>query len=185
MLYLQVRQHQLIPAFALTDYKVQGQTLRQFIINVCRRHRMPWMTLASFYVLVSRVREMAGLRVLHHDQAGLNAVSELLPDPYLHAWVNGFDEEGNWKDELAAAALKAVRAIQGPAKKAAAAAKKKRRKVTWGRPGGGPRGGPGGVPGGQKSASQPRKGQRRAAGSPTKAAGSSKAARKRAPKDAP
>ena len=177
MPYLQVRQHQLIPAFALTDYKVQGQTLRHFIINVCRRHRMPWMTLASFYVLVSRVREMAGLRVLHRDQAGLDAVSELMPDPYLHAWVHGFDEEGYWKDELAAAALKAVRAIQGPAKKAAAAAKKKRRTVTWGRPGGGP--------GGQKSAAQPRKGLRRAAGSPTKAAGSSKAARKRAPNDAP
>ena len=63
---------------------------------------MPWMTLAAFYVLVSRVREAAGLRLLQDDNEGLNAVEELKGDEYLHAWECGYDEDGCWDDARAA-----------------------------------------------------------------------------------
>ena len=75
--------------FAITDFKLQGRTLRKLVLSVCRRQRMPWMTLASFYVLVSRVRELDGLRLLQKDPEGLRAVRELLTDEYLHAWEEG------------------------------------------------------------------------------------------------
>ena len=50
------------------------------------------MTLASFYVLISRVRELDGLRLLQKDSAGLWAVSQLTTDEYLHGWEHGYDE---------------------------------------------------------------------------------------------
>ena len=58
----------------------------KLIVSVCKRQRLPWMTLDSFYVLISRVREMSGLRLLQNDKAGLAAVGELQPDEMLYAW---------------------------------------------------------------------------------------------------
>ena len=84
-----VKQHQYAIAFALTDFKLQGRTLPKLILSVCKRARLPWMTLASFYVLVSRVRELAGLRLLQRDEAGLSAVAQLQTDEYLHGWECG------------------------------------------------------------------------------------------------
>ena len=82
------------------------------------------MTLASFYVLVSRVRELSGLRLLQHDAAGLSAVSQLSTDEYLHGWERGYSEAtGLWDDALAARAMHELRGARDAAKKAAAAAK--------------------------------------------------------------
>ena len=72
--------HQYGLAFCLTDFKLQGRTLLKLIVSICKRQRLPWMTLTSFYVLISRVRKLDGLRLLQHDREGLSAVSELLGD---------------------------------------------------------------------------------------------------------
>ena len=65
------------------------------------------MTLASFYVLISRVRELGGLRLLQRDEAALSAVSQLKTDEYLHGWERGYDAEtGLWDDALAARAVR-------------------------------------------------------------------------------
>ena len=85
---------------------------------------MPWMTLAAFYVLVSRVREAAGLRLLQDDNEGLNAVEELKGDEYLHAWECGYDEDGCWDDARAARALRTTREERENAKKAEAERKR-------------------------------------------------------------
>ena len=83
------------------------------------------MTLASFYVLISRVRELGGLRLLQEDSAALSAVSQLKTDEYLHGWERGYDAEtGLWDDALAARAVRELRKKRDEAKKAALAAKK-------------------------------------------------------------
>ena len=115
---LRVKIHQYGLAFALTDFKLQGRTLPKLILSICRRTRLPWMTLAAFYVLISRVRELGGLRLLQKDDAGLSAVSELLGDEYLHAWECGYDADGCWDDARAASALRATREAREAAKKA-------------------------------------------------------------------
>jgi hypothetical protein len=63
-----VKRHPYDLAFALTDYKLQGRTLPKLIISLCKRVRMPWMTLQSFYVLISRVESLKGLRILQYDR---------------------------------------------------------------------------------------------------------------------
>ncbi len=97
-----VKKHPYDLAFALTDYKLQGRTLPKLILSVCHRHRLPWMTLQSFYVLISRVTHMSGLRLLQRDQTGLDNVLTLMPDKYLYAWEQGYDTYGMWNRELVA-----------------------------------------------------------------------------------
>jgi hypothetical protein len=48
-------------AFALTDFKLQGRTLPKLILSVCKRTECPWMTLQSFYVLISRVPSISNI----------------------------------------------------------------------------------------------------------------------------
>ena len=120
-----VKMHQYGLAFALSNFKLQGRTLPKLILSVCKRSRAPWMTLASFYVLISRVRELAGLRLLQEDSAALSAVSQFKTDEYLHGWERGYDAEtGLWDDALAARAVRELRKKRDEAKKAALAAKK-------------------------------------------------------------
>lgn len=82
------------------------------------------MTLASFYVLISRVRELAGLRLLQRDEPGLSAVGQLQTDEYLHGWERGYDATtGLWDDAQAARAIRGLRSARDKEKKAAAEAK--------------------------------------------------------------
>ena len=69
--------HQYGLAFCLIDFKLQGRTLPKLIVSICKRQRLPWMTLTSFYdyVLISRVRKLDGLRLLQHDREGLRLCS--------------------------------------------------------------------------------------------------------------
>ena len=117
-----VRLHQYQLAFALTDFKLQGRTLRKLILSICKRSKPPWMTLSCFYVLISRVRTFEGLRLLQNDHAGLVAVSSLKHDEMLYAWEHGYDQ-GVWSDERAVAALKHIREVRQRAKEAATAKK--------------------------------------------------------------
>jgi hypothetical protein len=115
-----VKKHPYDLAFALTDYKLQGRTLPKLVLSVCHRHRMPWMTLQSFYVLISRVTHMSGLRLLQHDQTGLDNVLTLMPDKFLYAWEQGYDTFGMWNKQLAATALRNIRSSRDIEKQASA-----------------------------------------------------------------
>ena len=118
-----VRLHQYQLAFALTDFKLQGRTLPKLILSICKRSKPPWMRLSCFYVLISRVRALEGLRLLQHDHEGLVAVSSLKHDEMLYAWEHGYGR-GQWSDECAVAALKHIRAVRQQATQAAAAKRK-------------------------------------------------------------
>jgi hypothetical protein len=115
-----VRRHPYELAFALTDYKLQGRTLPKLIISLCTRVRMPWMTLSSFYVLISRVESLKGLRILQFDRDGLDAVRRQMPDLYLHAWEQAYTDTGDWSDDRAIAALNNIRDLRNREKQAAA-----------------------------------------------------------------
>jgi hypothetical protein len=67
------------------------------------------MTLQSFYVLISRVPCMSGLRLLQYGRLGIQSVRTQMPDIYLYAWERGFDSTGRWDAKLAAKALQHIR----------------------------------------------------------------------------
>ena len=119
---VRVKVHQYMLAFALTDFKLQGRTLPKLILSVGKRSRPPWMTISAFYVLVSRVRTAASLRVLHRDADGLASIGGLEPNEFLAAWERGYDA-GAWSDARAKAALEDVRLGRKHLKEVAAAAK--------------------------------------------------------------
>jgi len=125
-----VMTHPYLLAFALTDFKLQGRTLPKLILNFCNRKRRPHMELRSVYVLVSRVRESSGLRLLYRDVDGLAKVKAQESDESLHAWERGWDHNGKWCDELAKQALQERRERREKAEsdaKAARAAQSKKR----------------------------------------------------------
>jgi hypothetical protein len=115
-----IKRHPFELAFALTDFKLQGRTLPKLILSICKRHRMPWMTLQSFYVLVSRCTSKAGLRLLQYDRVGIDNVRHLMPDIYLYAWERGYNDNGVWCDDLAVTALRNIRDLRQNDKRASA-----------------------------------------------------------------
>ena len=104
-----IKRHPYDMAFAITDYKLQARTLPKLILSICKRKRMPWMSLQAFYVLISRVTSMSGLRLLQYDKLGLQSVGKQMPDMYLYAWERGYNPDGIWNGELAANALRNIR----------------------------------------------------------------------------
>ena len=90
------------------------------------------MDLTGFYVLISRVRTVDGLRLLYRDDAGIAQLKTLQWKPQLGAWVQGYDDSGRWGDAQAAEAFKTVYAAQAASKerhKQAEQTKKKEQKA--------------------------------------------------------
>jgi hypothetical protein len=104
-----IKRHPYDMTFAMTDFKLQGRTVPKLILSLPKRHELPWMTLQSFYVLISRVSCMSGLRLLQYDRLGLQSVRTQMPDIYLYAWERGFDSTGLWNAKLAVKALQHIR----------------------------------------------------------------------------
>jgi hypothetical protein len=115
-----IKRHPYDLACAVTDFKLQGRTLPTLIISLCKRKRMPWMTLQAFYVLISRVSSMSSIRLLQKDRSALDSVRKQMPDQYLYAWERGYDEHGKWSADLAAVALQNIRNARRMEKMAAA-----------------------------------------------------------------
>ena len=67
------------------------------------------MNLQAFYVLISRVTSLQGLRLLQYNEDGLDSVQRQMPDQYLHAWEHAYNENGIWSDKLAMSALRSIR----------------------------------------------------------------------------
>jgi hypothetical protein len=118
---LLIKKHPYDMAFAITDFKLQGRTLPKLILSLPKRHELPWMTLQSFYVLISRVPCMSGLRLLQYDRLGLDSVLTQMPDIYLYAWERGYNNVGLWNADLAVKALQHIRHARQMDKRAYAA----------------------------------------------------------------
>jgi len=91
----------------MTDYKVQGRTMPKLILNITNMGKP--FTLADFYVMISRVRSFDGLRLGEFDGAAMGKLLQLTPIEDLHAWENGYDQDGAWNGSRAIAALIALR----------------------------------------------------------------------------
>ena len=103
---VKVREHQYCLAFALTDFKLQGRTLRKLILSLSDRKKPPWITICAFYVFISRVRRAASLRLLKRDDDAIKKLEKLRHDDFLYCWEQGYDAAGRWSDERAEAAWK-------------------------------------------------------------------------------
>jgi hypothetical protein len=109
---LELRVHQYLPAFAMTDFKLQGRTLPKLILNICERPVQPYLDWCSFYVMVSRVCERNGLRLLYRDPSAIEKIGKFKMDAHLKAWEGGYKTQANglgvWDKASAAKRLKEV-----------------------------------------------------------------------------
>ena len=94
-----VRAHSVSLAFAVTDYKLQGQTTEELLLSIAPRPFPPHLDLKGFYVMVSRARTRRRLRLLHRPprrKGGLDYLFKLKHTPELAAWNAGYNEAGDW-----------------------------------------------------------------------------------------
>ena len=85
--------------FALTDYKLQGKTLKYLILNLTKYSWPPHMDLKGLYVLLSRVKEFGHLRLLNgvsKDRSELSYLLNLRHRAELAIWSGGYDDSGRW-----------------------------------------------------------------------------------------
>lgn len=85
--------------FALTDYKLQGKTLKYLILNLTKHSWPPHMDLKGLYVLLSRVEELGHLRLLNgasEDRSELSHLLNLGHRAELATWSEGYDDSGRW-----------------------------------------------------------------------------------------
>jgi hypothetical protein len=100
---LVLRDHGVHLAFALTDFKMQGQTLKKIILSLgLKPHPQRQWDMAGLYVCVSRVRRSDCIRTLR-PPVGTNFyyLCKLKHDKTLHVWKEGYTD-GLWDPRLAA-----------------------------------------------------------------------------------
>mmetsp|Transcript_42285 Transcript_42285/g.123821 ORF Transcript_42285/g.123821 Transcript_42285/m.123821 type:complete len:169 (-) Transcript_42285:204-710(-) len=89
---LHVQEHAVQLAFAITDYKVQGRTLDKLVLSIGSRPFEPSLSLPSLYVLASRVRKRAHLRVLGWNvSTDASRLRALRHPPELSIWHSGYN----------------------------------------------------------------------------------------------
>ena len=124
-----IKPHSVSLAFAVTDYKLQGKSLDVLILSLAPRKFEPPFYLHSLYVLLSRVRTRAGLRVLCVPP-DWDHLTKLHHEPALEIWEGAYDN-GRFsptKASLVASAVAARLREIAKAEKAKREAKKKAEK---------------------------------------------------------
>jgi hypothetical protein len=145
---LSTRGHAISLAFAVTDFKLQGKSVDVLILSLAPRNFNPPFYLHSLYVLLSRVRTRAGLRVLSLP-SNWDHLKKIRHNPSLEIWERSYPqgrfdrtEAGIVAGEVAARlaqAAKETKRLQAEKKaaekqqtKAAAQAAKRARRVQAG-----------------------------------------------------
>ena len=110
--------HKITTNFGSTDYKLQGMTLEKLIMSVAPRPFPPPVDMEGFYVFVSRLTMMAGLRLLSKPKGrkdkqgrcihGFYNLLDLQHPPELRVWYEGVDETGDWDVDRARAVAGSV-----------------------------------------------------------------------------
>lgn len=98
--------------FAVTVYKIQGQTLDRVIIDLNYRPFQPQFGFHALMVAVSRVRSSSNIRILPRQPGSppLEYLVEVKPDPTLLVWLQGYEQINNneaatWSVQIAQAEL--------------------------------------------------------------------------------
>jgi hypothetical protein len=96
---LKIRPHAVEFAFGITVHKMQGQTCERIILDLNSRPFSPQIDYHGLYVALSRVKQSQHLRILPLQplQINLNYLFDLNPPLALTDWIQGFDQEGNWR----------------------------------------------------------------------------------------
>ena len=97
-----VRDHAVSLAFAVTDYKLQGMSLDVLVLSVGPRSFNPAIVLSGVYVLASRVKTRAGLRVL--KLSCWDHLKTLRPEVALEIWDQSYGDDHSFKHERLKAA---------------------------------------------------------------------------------
>ena len=117
-----VRTHMITLGFALTDYKLQGKTLKYLILNLTKYSWPPHMDLKGLYVLLSRVKKFGHIRLLNgvsKDRSELSYLLNLRHRAELAIWSEGYDDSGRWSPiQVEMAANRVLRRFGKAGKKA-------------------------------------------------------------------
>lgn len=96
---LKCHTHDVVPTFAMTFHKSQGQTMSRVILHL---HKHPGRVLKRLefqgvYVALSRVEFGHHIRVVFDDATGLKHLTMLKRPKYFDLWVNNYcNETGKW-----------------------------------------------------------------------------------------
>ena len=107
---------------------MQGGTFSKLIMSAHPKPFPPHMSIEAWYVFISRVKKLKGLRLLHKPSAsdgGLTNLTDLRHSIEMRVWDEGYDERGCWSAGKARAAAASIKA-QAPRKPP----KRKRRRAT-------------------------------------------------------
>jgi len=118
-----VRDHAVSLAFAVTDYKLEGKSLDVLVLSVGFRSFNPKINLSGIYVLASRVKTRAGLRVL--KLSPWDHLKSLRPEVALEIWEQSYGDD----HRLDVALLTAAASRAGERIRTAHAASKAGKKV--------------------------------------------------------
>jgi len=103
---LKTMPHTACLAFARTDYKLQGVTLSHLLLSLSARSFQPYIDMSGAYVLASRVRSGAGLKVLPLPHRGtLDHLQQLSWPQELRVFAAGWNDQGCWDASLSKAAV--------------------------------------------------------------------------------
>jgi hypothetical protein len=93
-------------AFALTDYKLQGMTLERLVVLIGMYTFPTRHTLSSLYVMLSRVRRSAQLRILEGQPGSIKGLvgPAMRQRDELIVFDRCYDKRGRYQSELALAA---------------------------------------------------------------------------------
>ena len=106
---LLVEGHIVELGFAITDFKSQGKTMQKIILSLASRPTtMARLDISSVYVLASRVTTRAGLRTLTACPEAFRHLQKLRFQSELVIWDESYDEQGDFKVNLAEQAAKAL-----------------------------------------------------------------------------
>ena len=90
--------HPITVAFALTDFKLEGKTLKKLIMSVASKPFPPHVDMEGFYVFMSRVRMSKDIRLLCKPPEGLDNLLALRHAPELKIWDGGSEKTGDWSE---------------------------------------------------------------------------------------
>jgi len=99
------------PAFAITFHKLQGKTLPKLLVNLNKTPHPPHITFEFAYVALTRVRCGADVRALPPPVGKtFSHLCKLKADSKTVAWLNGFDDHGNWNRQRSMDCLEMLQA---------------------------------------------------------------------------
>ena len=126
---LDIKQHMVELAFAVTDFKLQGKSVDRLVLSLAPRppNTEPTIKLDSLYVLASRVRTRQGLRVLMADTNHWAHLRALRHPPELEIWEKAYDPTTRkFSPQLASeAAMEVAERLQAEKKEEAAMGEKR------------------------------------------------------------